>query len=39
MALHALSIDFQDADGKKIAVEANYPKDFEVLIKQLKKNR
>ncbi len=39
MALHALSIDFQDADGQKIAVNAEYPKDFEVLIKQLKKNR
>ncbi|BDD10727.1 RNA pseudouridine synthase [Fulvitalea axinellae] len=38
-ALHAKSIEFKDVDGKVIFVEAPYPKDFRVLIKQLDKNR
>lgn len=37
-ALHAREIAFQDLDGKKIGAEAPYPKDFEVLLKQLEKN-
>ncbi|MEQ8879954.1 MAG: RNA pseudouridine synthase [Cyclobacteriaceae bacterium] len=40
VALHAHNIAFQDFDGKEqdiIAVEAPYPKDFDVLIKQLRK--
>ncbi len=37
-ALHAREIAFADLDGKKIGAEAPYPKDFEVLLKQLDKN-
>lgn len=37
-ALHAVSIAFESIDGKKIAVEAPYPKDFQALITQLEKN-
>lgn len=37
-ALHAREIAFLDLDGKKVTATAPYPKDFEVLIKQLEKN-
>ena len=37
-ALHAFSIQFKDLDGKELNFEAPYPKDFNVLIKQLEKN-
>ncbi len=36
-ALHARSISFQSLDGDTIKVEAPYPKDFSVLLKQLEK--
>lgn len=36
-ALHAYSISFKDLDGKTIEIVAPYPKDFDVLIKQLEK--
>jgi 23S rRNA pseudouridine955/2504/2580 synthase len=39
VALHAYSIEFSLLDGSKQLVEAPYPKDFTVLIKQLEKNR
>jgi RluA family pseudouridine synthase len=38
MALHAFSLEFLDLDGKKVQVEAPYPKDFRVLVKQLREN-
>lgn len=38
MALHAFSFEFLGLDGKKIKVEAPYPKDFKVLLKQLAEN-
>lgn len=38
-ALHAFSIAFSGLDGELLAVEAPYPKDFRVLVSQLKKNR
>jgi 23S rRNA pseudouridine955/2504/2580 synthase len=38
MALHAFSLEFLGLDGKKIKVEAPYPKDFRVLLKQLTDN-
>jgi len=38
MALHAFSLEFALLSGKKIAVEAPYPKDFKALIKQLEDN-
>ena len=37
VALHAFSLEFTDLDGQTIYVEAPYPKDFAVLIKQLEK--
>ncbi|MDA0194714.1 MAG: pseudouridine synthase [Bacteroidetes bacterium] len=37
VALHARSLKFKDLDGKEIFIEAPYPKDFGVLIKQLEK--
>lgn len=37
VALHAQKIVFLDADEKEIAVEAPYPKDFSILVKQLEK--
>lgn len=37
VALHAFSLEFSTEKGKKIAVEAPYPKDFAVLIRQLEK--
>jgi 23S rRNA pseudouridine955/2504/2580 synthase len=39
VSLHAFSIQFLGLNGKKIAVEAPYPKDFQVLLQQLEKNR
>lgn len=39
MALHAFSLEFLDLAGKKVKVEAPYPKDFRVLVKQLRENR
>lgn len=38
MALHAFSLEFLDLHGKKVKVEAPYPKDFRVLVKQLEEN-
>jgi 23S rRNA pseudouridine955/2504/2580 synthase len=38
MALHAFSLEFLDMAGKKVKVEAPYPKDFRVLVKQLREN-
>ena len=38
VALHSRSITFTDLDGNTINAEAEYPKDFEVLVKQLRKN-
>jgi RluA family pseudouridine synthase len=38
MALHAFSLEFALLKGKKVAVEAPYPKDFKALIKQLDAN-
>ncbi|MGM0579106.1 MAG: RluA family pseudouridine synthase [Bacteroidota bacterium] len=38
-ALHAVSISLTDLMGKIISVEAPYPKDIEVALKQLRKNR
>ncbi|HEX8060786.1 MAG TPA: RNA pseudouridine synthase [Cyclobacteriaceae bacterium] len=38
MALHAFSLEFLDVAGKKVKVEAPYPKDFRVLVKQLREN-
>ena len=39
IALHAFKLAFNDISGKKISVEAPYPKDFSVLLKQLDKNQ
>lgn len=39
MALHAFSLEFKDLDEKKISIEAPYPKDFRVLLEQLRKNK
>ena len=38
MALHAFSLEFALLDGKKITVEAPYPKDMKALLKQLQAN-
>jgi len=38
MALHAFTISFQALDGKVEQIEAPYPKDFVVLLKQLEKH-
>lgn len=38
VALHAYSISFSELDGTQVEVEAPYPKDFAVLIKQLEKH-
>lgn len=35
VALHALSLQFPDIKGNDIKVEADYPKDFGVLVKQM----
>lgn len=37
MALHAFQIAFTDVDGSSISLEADYPKDFKVFQRQLKK--
>jgi 23S rRNA pseudouridine955/2504/2580 synthase len=37
-ALHAYSISFKDLNGKTLSVHAPYPKDYEVLVKQLERN-
>ncbi|WKV10518.1 RNA pseudouridine synthase [Marivirga harenae] len=38
-ALHALNISLTDVKGKVISADAPYPKDIEVALKQLEKNR
>lgn len=38
-ALHAYRIVFRDLSGEKVEAIAEYPKDFAVLIKQLRKNK
>ena len=38
MALHARQLQFKDLTGKDLLVDADYPKDFSVLLKQLDKN-
>lgn len=38
VALHSFSIKFKNVKGKEVSYEAEYPKDFKVLIKQLEKN-
>jgi RluA family pseudouridine synthase len=38
MALHAFSLEFALLNGEKTTVEAPYPKDFKVLVKQLSEN-
>lgn len=35
MALHAFSIEFEGLTGKKVRIEAPYPKDFAALVRQL----
>ncbi|UBM60091.1 RluA family pseudouridine synthase [Marinilongibacter aquaticus] len=37
VALHAHKLEFQNLDGNNVCFEAPYPKDFEVLVKQLDK--
>lgn len=37
VALHAFSLKFKGMNGESISVEAPYPKDFSVLVKQLEK--
>jgi len=37
VALHAFSIQFSDLQGNEVYAEAEYPKDFDVLIKQLQR--
>ena len=39
MALHAVKIKFQSVDDQMVDVEAPYPKDFKVVLKQLDQNR
>lgn len=39
VSLHAYAIAFDGVKGERIEVQAPYPKDFEVLVKQLEKNR
>ena len=38
MALHSQGLSFENAQGKNIKVQAPYPKDLEVTLKQLAKN-
>lgn len=38
IALHAKKLQFKDLTGKDLEVDAGYPKDFSVLLKQLDKN-
>jgi 23S rRNA pseudouridine955/2504/2580 synthase len=35
MALHARQIVFNTLDDKSVNIEADYPKDFNILLKQL----
>jgi RluA family pseudouridine synthase len=39
MALHAFSLEFSDLSGKTKKIDAPYPKDFQVLVRQLDVNR
>jgi 23S rRNA pseudouridine955/2504/2580 synthase len=39
VALHAKALQFKGLDGQPVSVEAPYPKDFAVMIKQLEKYR
>ncbi|PSL04907.1 RluA family pseudouridine synthase [Cecembia rubra] len=39
VSLHAYAIGFEGIKGERIEVIAPYPKDFDVLVKQLEKNR
>jgi len=39
VSLHAYAIKFLGLDGKSFAVQAPYPKDFQVLVQQMEKNR
>jgi len=39
MALHAFSLSFTGFRGNNFTIEAPYPKDFRVLVKQLEENR
>ncbi|MBT1698217.1 RNA pseudouridine synthase [Fulvivirgaceae bacterium PWU4] len=38
MALHAFSLEFEDLSGKRLKIEAPYPKDMQALIRQLEMN-
>lgn len=38
MALHAFSLEFDDLSGKRLKIEAPYPKDMQALIRQLEMN-
>ena len=38
VALHAFSLTFKLMDGSPLTINAPYPKDLEVLVKQLEKN-
>lgn len=37
-ALHAFKLQFSAVDGQEITIQADYPKDFRVLLNQLKRN-
>jgi 23S rRNA pseudouridine955/2504/2580 synthase len=39
VSLHAYAIKFLGLDGKPFTVQAPYPKDFQVLVQQMEKNR
>jgi 23S rRNA pseudouridine955/2504/2580 synthase len=39
VALHARSLNFEQMNGKRLQVEAPYPKDMAALIRQLELNR
>ncbi len=39
LALHSAGISFEGLNGKIVKIKAPYPKDFNVLIKQLEKNK
>ncbi len=39
VSLHAFSLQFTGLNSQKITVQAPYPKDFQVLLQQLEKNR
>lgn len=38
VALHAFELRFEDLHGEKLTIQAPYPKDFAVAVKQLEKN-